>query len=75
VTIEGQEITATCANDPEDIAGLKLGDTRKFNKTEVVDWMIMVGDTCHGGYTIKALGEITGKSLPGMKFHDPQPDK
>jgi uncharacterized protein YegJ (DUF2314 family) len=35
--IEGDTITANCANEPRDIPGLKLGDERTFAKNQISD--------------------------------------
>lgn len=68
--IANGEVIATCANKPEDVKGLMLGDTRTFKTSEIKDWMIMVGRKCYGGYTSRAL--IPPGEDPGVTFVDPE---
>ena len=65
------EITGECANDPEKIPGLKLGDVRTVTRNDVSDWMIVVGNKCFGGYTIRVLAERDPDAAPPLEFVDP----
>ena len=68
--ITDTEITGTCGNDPAKVAGLKYGDTRTFKRSELTDWMILVGDKCYGGYTIRVLVKMEPENAPPMTFAD-----
>lgn len=68
--ISGTQITGVCANAPNKIADLKLGDERTFNQSEITDWMILVGNRCYGGYTIRVLSEMEPENAPPFTFHD-----
>ena len=69
--VDGDEITAQCANDPDNVSNLKAGDIVKLNKKDISDWMIIVGDKCYGGYTIRVLVEKDPASAPEFEFIDP----
>ena len=69
--IQGDKITGVCANVPENIPGLKLGDTRTVSRDDVSDWMIVVGNKCYGGYTIRVLARRDPDLAPPLKFIDP----
>ncbi|CAD75675.1 YegJ family protein [Rhodopirellula baltica] len=71
IKFEGDEITGECANDPEDIPNLKLGDVRTVTRNDVSDWMIIVGKKCYGGYTIRVLSEREPDVAPPLEFVDP----
>jgi len=68
--IRGDVITAECANEPRNIAGLKLGDVREINVKDISDWMIVVGKKCYGGYTIRVLAKQDPKNAPPFEFVD-----
>ena len=69
--IQGDEITGECANDPAKIPGLKIGDIRTVNRDDISDWMIVVGNKCFGGYTIRVLAERDPAVAPPLEFKDP----
>ncbi|WDQ18409.1 DUF2314 domain-containing protein [Rhodopirellula sp. P2] len=71
IKIEGDEITGECANDPENIPNLKLGDARTVTRSDITDWMIIVGQKCYGGYTIRVLSEREPDVAPPLEFVDP----
>ena len=66
--IEGDQITATCSNQPENIPGLSFGDVRTIDRSKISDWMIMEGSKCYGGYTIRVLAEIDPDNAPPFQF-------
>jgi len=68
--IEGDSFTGTCANDPIGIPDLKLGDIRTVDRSEVSDWMMLIGQKCWGGYTIRVLDERDPDAAPPLKFID-----
>ena len=70
IKIEGDQITATCANDPEHIAGLKFGDRLTVDRSAVSDWMILTDGKCYGGYTIRVLAEREPAAAPPFEFAD-----
>ncbi len=70
ITITNDEVTGTCANDPANVPGLKYGDKRTFKRSDISDWMIMVGRKCYGGYTIRVLCEIEPEGAPPLEFAD-----
>ncbi len=70
IRIDGDRITARCANDPKDVADLKYGDVRTFNRSEISDWMIMENGKCYGGYTIRVLAELDPANAPDLEFAD-----
>ena len=55
IEISGNEIKAACANEPVNLPGLKPGDVRTLKRSEVADWMIVVGKKCYGGFTIQFI--------------------
>jgi len=70
IKIEGDQITATCANDPVDIPGLKFGDLRTVDRSVVSDWMILTDGKCYGGYTIRVLAKREPAAAPPFEFAD-----
>ncbi|WP_246146477.1 DUF2314 domain-containing protein [Rubripirellula lacrimiformis] len=70
ITIDDEQITARCANDPRSVSGLKFGDVRTVNRSTVSDWMIMENGKCYGGYTIRVLSELDPESAPPLEFAD-----
>lgn len=72
--IHGDRITGECANDPVAIPGLKIGDTRTVTRDDVSDWMILVGNQCFGGYTVRVLAKRDPDAAPPFEFRDP-PEK
>ena len=68
--ITDTEITGICGNDPADVAGLKLGDVRTFDRSELTDWMILKGDKCYGGYTLQVLVKMEPENAPPFKYVD-----
>lgn len=69
--IQGDRITGECANDPANIPGLKIGDIRTVSRDDVSDWMIVVGNKCFGGYTIRVLAKRDPSAAPPLEFMDP----
>ena len=69
--IEGEMITGECANVPRNISGLSLGDSRTVGRDTVSDWMIIVGNKCFGGYTIRVMAERDPDRAPKFEFVDP----
>ena len=70
IEINQENIVARCANEPGKISGLKLGDKRTINKSDVSDWMIVVGNKCYGGYTIRVLAKLDPDNAPPFEFVD-----
>jgi uncharacterized protein YegJ (DUF2314 family) len=70
IEINGDKIKAKCANEPGNIDGLKLGDIRTISKTDISDWMIVVGNKCYGGYTIRVLAKMDPANAPPFEFAD-----
>ena len=68
--ITDEEITGTCGNDAVRIPGLKYGDVRTFKCSEISDWMIMVGNQCYGGYTIRVMAKREPENTPPFDFLD-----
>jgi uncharacterized protein YegJ (DUF2314 family) len=68
--IDDKQVTATCANDPISISGLKFGDVRTVDRSAVSDWMILENGKCYGGYTIRVLSERDPSNAPPLKFAD-----
>ena len=71
ISINGDEIVGECANDPVKIPNLKAGDVRTVSREDVSDWMIVVGNQCYGGYTIRVLSERDPSAAPPLEFVDP----
>lgn len=72
--IENGMITGWCGNEPDDIPGLSVEDVRTFSSEHVTDWMILVGDKCYGGYTIRVAIEAypsAAQQFP-YEFLDPR---
>lgn len=70
IAVNGDTITAQCANQPVDIPGLALGDVRELNRSQVSDWLILVGNTCYGGYTMRVMAELYPEQTPPFEFAD-----
>ena len=68
--VNGDTIKAECANQPRDIPDLKLGDIRELKREQITDWMIVSGNKCYGGYTIRALAEKDPKNAPPFEYAD-----
>ncbi|MEM7478691.1 MAG: DUF2314 domain-containing protein [Planctomycetota bacterium] len=66
--ITATEVTGVCGNDPRNVPGLKLGDRKTYELSQVSDWMIMADGKCYGGYTIRVLIEMTPGEAPEMEF-------
>lgn len=69
--IDGDRITGRCANEPEGIPNLKIGDLRTLSRADVSDWMIVRGDQCYGGYTIRVLASRNAEYSTNRTFLDP----
>ena len=70
IEVNGDTIKAECGNEPRDIPGLKLGDVREFKRDQIDDWMIVVGNTCYGGYTLRVLAKKKVKGVPPFEYKD-----
>jgi uncharacterized protein YegJ (DUF2314 family) len=70
----GNEVTGRCANDPVKVPSLKLGDIRTVSRDDVSDWMIVIGNRCFGGYTIRVLAQREPGAAPPLEFVDPTQD-
>lgn len=68
--VDGDTIIAECVNDPEDIFDLKLGDVRELKRDQITDWMIVSGNKCYGGYTIRVLSDRNPKNAPSFQYVD-----
>ncbi len=68
IAITETEVTGVCGNQPNKIADLKLGDKRTFRRSEVSDWMILVGSTCYGGYTVRVMSKLDPANAPPFTF-------
>lgn len=73
-SFNGNEVTGRCANDPVKVPSLKLGDIRTVSRDDVSDWMIIVGNRCFGGYTIRVLSQREPGAAPPLEFVDPTQD-
>ncbi len=69
--IAGNQVTGECANDPRGIPELKLGDVKTVDRSAVTDWMIVQGNKCYGGYTIRVLSKQSPEAVPNFTFVDP----
>lgn len=69
--IQGDRITGECANAPANIPDLKIGDVRTVSRNDISDWMIVVGNRCFGGYTIRVLASRDPDAAPPLQFVDP----
>ena len=70
IEISDQSIKAICENDPVNVPGLKLGDVRIFERAKLSDWMILVGNKCYGGFTIRVLANKQPEMAPPFEFAD-----
>ncbi len=70
IKITDTEISGTCGNDPVDVPDLRFGEERTFDRSELTDWMIVVGGKCYGGYTIRVLIEMDPDNAPPLEFVD-----
>ncbi|MEP3479484.1 MAG: DUF2314 domain-containing protein [Fuerstiella sp.] len=68
VSVNQDQLVGICANEPIDIAGLKMGDQRTFSCDDLSDWMILDGDQCHGGYTIEVMSQLSPQDAPPFEF-------
>lgn len=71
IEISGDKIVGECANDPVSIPNLQVGDLRTVSREDLSDWMIVVGNQCYGGYTIRVLAERDPSAAPPLDFVDP----
>jgi uncharacterized protein YegJ (DUF2314 family) len=54
----GQHVVGQLANDPQDVPGLKIGQTVTVAEADLFDWMIQLpGDQSEGGYTSQVVIE------------------
>ena len=70
IEINDDTVKATCGNDPVNVEGLKLGDVRTFKRSEITDWMILSGNRCYGGYTVRVLVKMEPENAPPLEFVD-----
>ena len=70
IEISGEIITAQCANAPDKVDGLKVGDVRQLNIKQLSDWMIVDGGKCYGGYTIRVLTKRRPNDKRPFEFVD-----
>lgn len=70
ISITEDEITGACANLPERVTGLGLGEMRTLDRSTISDWMIINGGRCYGGYTIRVLAKREPGSAPDLEFAD-----
>lgn len=68
--IDGNTIKAECGNEPRNIPDLKLGDVRDLKRDQITDWMIVSGNKCYGGYTIRVLAERDPENAPPFEYAD-----
>ncbi len=68
--VDGDIIKAECANEPRSIPDLRFGDVRDLKRDQVSDWMIVSGNKCYGGYTIRVLSKIDPKNAPKFEYAD-----
>jgi uncharacterized protein YegJ (DUF2314 family) len=68
--IEGDLVKAECANDAENVPGLKVGDMRELKTSDLSDWMIMLNGKCYGGYTTRVLIKRDPNQKPPFEFAD-----
>lgn len=61
VKLVGTDFEGKINNEPVNDIGVKLGQTVRVKRDEVVDWMFMDGGRLRGGYTIVALVYGTDK--------------
>lgn len=52
---QGNNVTATIANEPRDIPDLREGQRVTVPLSRIVDWMYWSGGRIYGGYTMRAL--------------------
>lgn len=55
VTYTNGVFTGEIGNDPGIVKNVKLGQTWTVKKEEISDWMYVIGDRIHGGFTIDPL--------------------
>lgn len=70
VEISATEVTGICANSPVNVQGLQAGDTRTYPKSDVSDWVILVGEKCYGGYTMRVMSKRQPKMAPPYEYVD-----
>ncbi|MCC9644460.1 DUF2314 domain-containing protein [Rhodopirellula sp. JC740] len=68
--IDGDQITASCANDPVNLPDLQYGDSRTVGLDSLSDWMLVKGNQCYGGYTIRVLTKRSPEAAPPLEFMD-----
>ena len=70
IEVDGDTITAECANAPRNIPGLKMGDVRDLKRDQITDWMIVSGNRCYGGYTLRVLAQRYPDNAPAFQYMD-----
>lgn len=56
--IEGNRAVGRLDNDPANLPGYVAGQSVNVRLDDIVDWVATVDDELHGGFSIKAIGEI-----------------
>jgi len=70
VEITGSQILAECANEPENILNLNIGDQKALDISNLSDWMIIDEGKCFGGFTIRVLASRDPSVAPTYEFVD-----
>ncbi|MEM6798359.1 MAG: DUF2314 domain-containing protein [Planctomycetota bacterium] len=60
--------TGTINNAPAALTSIKFGDQFTVPKDEISDWMFIEGGKLVGGYTIRALIELSPDDVPPLPF-------
>lgn len=55
VTFQAGEFTGKIGNEPGIVKNVRIGQTWTIKKGQISDWMFMVNDRIHGGFTIDPL--------------------
>ena len=56
-SVDGELVRGVLANEPRDLAGLKLGSAVECKVAELSDWLFLRDGAMVGGYTVKVLDE------------------
>jgi uncharacterized protein YegJ (DUF2314 family) len=78
ISFDGKILTGNLLNQPNQIENLNQGDTVRFDREEISDWMYSISDKVYGAFTVNVLrSRMKKKELKehddawGLNFGDP----
>jgi uncharacterized protein YegJ (DUF2314 family) len=59
--LEGDLVIGRVDTEPVDVRTVRCGSRVRIPRRKLNDWLYADGETIHGGFTVKALGQIPGE--------------